>query len=93
MGKKMLALKGNATTTGGVVLSGDTSLLDQGQPLALHMGLASCARCDHNGTIIGTGASWGLGRRSAVRDGDLVMCHCPPGTNRVIARSTLYDGE
>ncbi|AFJ88428.1 hypothetical protein MYA_4070 [Burkholderia sp. KJ006] len=35
--------------------------------------------------------SWGLTSTRGVRDNDIVMCRCPPGTNRVIARSTIYD--
>jgi uncharacterized Zn-binding protein involved in type VI secretion len=38
---KMIAVKGNRTTTGGYVLDGDETCLDDGQPMARHMGLAS----------------------------------------------------
>ncbi|HDR9058092.1 TPA: PAAR domain-containing protein [Burkholderia vietnamiensis] len=91
MSKIMMALKGNMTTTGGVVLDGDGAILDDGVPLAKHMGLASCPRCGQNGPIFGTALSWGLTSTRGVRDNDIVICRCPPGTNRVIARSTIYD--
>ncbi|WP_109483698.1 PAAR domain-containing protein [Paraburkholderia sp. C35] len=88
---KMIALKGNLTTTGGRVLDGDTTMLDGGRPIARHMGLASCPRCGQNGPIYGTAQNWGMGGTHGVRDGDIVLCRCPRGTNRVIARSTIYD--
>ncbi|AUT64245.1 PAAR domain-containing protein [Paraburkholderia terrae] len=89
---KLIALKGNLTTTGGRVLDGDATTLDDGQPLARHMGLASCPRCGQNGPIYGSALNWGMGASRGVRDGDIVMCRCPRGTNRVIARSSIYDG-
>ncbi|KWA03260.1 hypothetical protein WL26_01635 [Burkholderia cepacia] len=91
MGKIMMALKGNMTTTGGVVLDGEGAFLDDGVPLAKHLGLASCPRCGQDGPMIGTAMSWGLTSGRGVRDNDIVQCACPPGTNRVIARSTIYD--
>lgn len=90
---KMMALKGNATTTGGHVLDGDESDLDHGQPYAYHMGRASCGRCGQTGSIFGTAKTWGVGNTHGVLDGDIVMCACPPGENRVIARSTSYYGD
>ncbi|EUC20552.1 UNVERIFIED_ORG: PAAR motif-containing protein [Burkholderia sp. CF145] len=48
---RLIALKGNLTTTGGRVLDGDATMLDDGQPLARHMGLASCPRRGQNGRI------------------------------------------
>jgi len=93
MMNKMLALKGNMTTTGGVVLDGDESISDNGQPLARHLGLASCPQCGHPGPIVGTAKNWGISGMPSVRDGDIIMCRCPSGTNRVIARSTIYDGD
>ena len=87
---QMMAVKGNATTTGGVVLDGDSTFLDEGKPLARHMGLASCGRCGKEGPMFGTAGTFGVGNTRGVRDGDIVMCECPEGTNRVIARSTMY---
>jgi ribosomal protein S27AE len=90
---KMMALKGNGTTTGGVVLDGDETCLDDGKALARHMGLASCGRCGKTGPMFGTAETFGFGNTRGVCDGDVVMCDCPPGTNRVIARSTTYYRE
>ncbi|MDE1180300.1 PAAR domain-containing protein [Paraburkholderia sp.] len=90
---KMLAIKGNRTTTGGVVLAGDMSMLDDGQPLARHMDRASCGHCGKNGPIFGTAHGLGFGNARGVCDGDIVMCDCSSGTNRVIARSTTYFSE
>ncbi len=87
----MLAIKGNRTTTGGQVLDGDESFSDQNGALARNGGLASCARCGHNGPMLGTARNWGLAGATAVRDGDIVACQCPRGTNRVIARSDYHD--
>jgi uncharacterized Zn-binding protein involved in type VI secretion len=88
---KMIALKGNLTTTGGYVLDGDDSMLDNGTMIARHMGLASCPICGKNGPMLGTAVNWGFGGSRCVADGDIVMCDCPSGTNRVIARSTIFD--
>ncbi|SAK86503.1 PAAR repeat-containing protein [Caballeronia glebae] len=88
---KMMALKGNLTTTGGRVLDGDDSMLDDGTPIARHMGLASCPRCGKNGAILGSASNWGFGGTRGVVDGDIVMCDCPRGANRVIAHSTIFD--
>ncbi len=85
-----MALKGNSTTTGGVILDGDETALDNGRPIARHMGLASCLRCGKNGSIVGTAETFGLGTTRGVLDGDVVMCECPEGTNRVIAESTIH---
>lgn len=90
---KMIAVKGNRTTTGGYVLDGDETCLDDGQPMARHMGLASCDRCGKTGPMFGTATTFGTGNTRGVLDGDIVMCDCPQGTNRVIARSTLFYQE
>jgi uncharacterized Zn-binding protein involved in type VI secretion len=90
---KMMALKGNRTNTGGYVLDGDQTCLDNGQPTARHMGLASCERCEKTGPMFGTANSFGIGNARGVLDGDIVMCDCPQGTNRVIARSTVFYRE
>ncbi|WP_158903689.1 PAAR domain-containing protein [Burkholderia sp. L27(2015)] len=87
---KMMAVKGNNTTTGGYVLNGDPTALDHGQPIARHHDQASCGQCGENGLIEGTAETFGLGSMRGVCDGDIVMCRCPRGANRVIAQSTLY---
>jgi hypothetical protein len=87
----MLAVKGNKTTTGGEVLEADESFSDENGGLAKNMGLASCGRCGHPGAMLGTATGWGLTDATAVKDGDIVACDCPRGTNRVIARSEYYD--
>ncbi|WP_332262246.1 PAAR domain-containing protein [Paraburkholderia sp. SOS3] len=90
---KMMAVKGNRTTTGGCVLDGDPASLDNGQPITRHMDLASCGHCGKNGPIFGTAKTFGMGNTRGVLDGDVVMCDCPHGMNRVIARSTLHYGD
>lgn len=85
---KLMALKGNATTTGGTVLDGEERDNDHGHAYAYHMGRASCARCGRTGPIFGTATTWGVAATHGVLDGDIVMCDCPPGVNRVIAQST-----
>ncbi|MBB3261169.1 hypothetical protein F4827_006077 [Paraburkholderia bannensis] len=88
----MLAVKGNMTTTGGMVLDGDENFSDENGALAKDRGLASCARCGHNGPMLGSALNWGLtGNAAAVKDNDIVACQCPRGENRVIARSGFYD--
>jgi hypothetical protein len=87
----MLAVKGNKTTTGGEVLDADESWSDENGALAKDGGLASCGSCGHPGPMLGTAKGWGLTGTAAVKDGDIVACQCPSGTNRVIARSAYYD--
>ena len=89
----MMAVNGNPTTTGGVVLDGDSTFLDAGKALARHLGLASCGRCGKNGPMVGTAGTFSFSNTRGVCDGDIVMCDCPEGTNRVIARSSIYYGE
>ncbi|WP_205194624.1 PAAR domain-containing protein [Burkholderia sp. Ax-1719] len=88
----MLAVKGNKTTTGGMVLDGDENFSDENGALAKNGGLASCGRCGQNGPMLGTAQNWGLTDNvAAVKDNDIVACQCPRGENRVIARSEFYD--
>lgn len=87
----MLAVKGNKTTTGGEVLDGDESISDENGSLAPDGGLASCGKCGRIGRMLGTAQNWGLMSAAAVKDNDIVMCECPRGTNRVIARSNFFD--
>jgi uncharacterized Zn-binding protein involved in type VI secretion len=87
---KMMAVKGNKTTTGGYVLNGDATALDHGRPIARHHDEASCGQCGENGLIEGTAGTFGLGNTRGMCDGDIVTCRCPRGANRVIAQSTLY---
>lgn len=88
----MLAIKGNRTTTGGEVLDADESFTDEDGGLARDGGMASCGRCGHPGPMLGTAQNWRLtGGGAGVRDDDIVACQCPPGTNRVIARSAYFD--
>ena len=89
----MLAIKGNRTTTGGKVLDADESFVDEQGGLARNGGRASCGRCGKTGSMLGTARNWGLTGTNAVRDGDIVMCECPSGTNRVIARSSYFYSE
>jgi hypothetical protein len=90
---RMIALQGNLTTTDGKILDGDDKSLDNGVPIAKHLGLASCGRCGHNGQIFGTATTFPSGNTHGVQDGDIVMCRCPRRTNRVIARSTIFYQE
>ena len=76
---KMMAVKGNKTTTGGCVLNGDATALDHGRPIARHHDEASCGQCGENGLIEGTAETFGLGSTRGVCDGDIVMCRCPRG--------------
>ncbi len=87
---KMMAVKGNKTTTGGYVLDGDATALDHGQPIARHHDEASCGQCGKNGLIEGTAGTFGLGStRGGVRRRHRYV-PVPRGANRVIAQSTLY---
>jgi uncharacterized Zn-binding protein involved in type VI secretion len=74
---RMIALKGNLTTTGGRVLYGDDSMLDDGTPIARHLGLASCPRCGKSGQMLGTAANWGVRHVARLSDGDIAACDCP----------------
>ncbi|NQD59526.1 PAAR domain-containing protein, partial [Pseudomonas sp. CM25] len=80
------AVDGDVTTTGAVCIATDAGYLDEGR-MVLREGdhTTPCPLCGQEG-IIAEGADFVIsdGRHVAM-DGALVLCGCPPGSNRVVA--------
>lgn len=80
------AVDGDVTTTGAVCIATDAGYLDEGR-MVLREGdhTTPCPLCGQEG-VIAEGADFVIsdGRRVAM-DGALVLCGCPPGSNRVVA--------
>jgi len=80
------AVDGDVTTTGAVCIATDAGYLDEGR-MVLREGdhTTPCPLCGQEGTVA-EGVEFVIsdGQRVAM-DGALVVCGCPPGSNRVVA--------
>ena len=93
-GKKLIGI-GDKTTTGGVVLSAHLDVQINNQGTATENCLASCGQCGQNGMIkVVEKVAYIINELQAAREGDLVMCACPEGANRLIGSpgSTIVGG-
>jgi len=89
--QKMLALVGDKTLTGGVVLDGTTNILCNGKGVAVLGSKVTCPVCIQGIGEIIEGANhclFGNNGRPVAYDGCIVACGCPIGTNRVIASAS-----
>ncbi|UMY63469.1 PAAR domain-containing protein [Pseudomonas sp. LS.1a] len=80
------AVDSDVTTTGAVCIATDASYLDEGR-MVLREGdrTTPCPLCGQEGMVAeGVDHFISDGRRVAM-DGALVVCGCPPGSNRVVA--------
>jgi len=82
------AFDGDLTTTGAVCLASSTNYRGNNQR-ALRQGdsTTQCPECKEPGVIVEGLPFFNIGGRPAVVDGALVLCGCPQGSNRVLARS------
>ncbi|MGG5289840.1 PAAR domain-containing protein [Pseudomonas shirazensis] len=80
------AVDGDDTTTGAVcIATGDGYICDGRMVLRVGDKTTACPRCAEPGTVA-EGAPCFISDGSEVAvDGSLVLCACPPGTNRVVA--------
>lgn len=83
-GKKLIGI-GDKTTTGGVVLSAHLDVKINNQGTATERCLVSCGQCGQNGMIkVLEPVGYIVHDLMVAREGDWVMCNCPPGTNVLI---------
>jgi uncharacterized Zn-binding protein involved in type VI secretion len=83
-GKKLIGI-GDKTTTGGVVLSAHLDVHINNQGTATESCLASCGQCGQNGMIkVVEKVAYIINELQVAREGDLVLCACPEGANRLI---------
>lgn len=76
---------GDATTTGGIVIAGVSTIFANNRQVALDGDKATCGNCEGLFPIAGSAVSViGTGRALAV-EGDAVLCPC--GQNRLLAGS------
>lgn len=93
-GKKLIGI-GDKTTTGGVVLSAHLDFQINNQGTASERCLVSCGQCGQNGMIkVVEKVGYIINGLQVAREGDLVMCACPEGANRLIGSpgSTIVGG-
>lgn len=86
LGGKGQAVDGDVTTTGAVCIATGAGYLDEGR-MVLREGdrTTPCPLCGQEGMVAeGVDHFISDGRRVAM-DGALVVCGCPPGSNRVVA--------
>ncbi|NMP27537.1 pyocin [Rahnella sp. SAP-1] len=90
-----LALNGDKTTTGASCISSTGSRVSYFGRGIVRVGdvTTDCPKCGRYGRIIdGESRSQYFGAAAAV-DGSLVVCHCPEGSNRVIAPAGEWLGR
>jgi len=75
--------KGDATSTGGIVLSGTSTTYDNGRAMSLHGDVATCGNCAGTHRIFGTVDTWLDKGVRMVKHRDRVQCPC--GKNYVLA--------
>lgn len=86
-----IATIGDSTTTGGAIIDGASTVFAEGRLVALIGSQATCPACQKGiGPIRQTHPHTVEveGRQVCLHD-SIVECGCPPGTNRVIASTTM----
>ncbi|MBU3825430.1 MAG: PAAR domain-containing protein [Candidatus Oceanisphaera merdipullorum] len=78
---------GDATSQGGSVLEGDSTVLHAGQPIAIVGMLASCPKCSPGkGPIVAVAPrTVNLPGGPVALAGDIVACGCPSGSHVLVA--------
>lgn len=87
---------GSKTSTGGVVIEGNSGLEFDGLVASSIGHKATCPACKKGvGEIVAVGArTTFLPAGPAARAGDYVACGCPPGANTLVAQGTIsIDGQ
>jgi len=87
---------GDATTTGGRVVSATSTTLENSKRMSLSGDMATCGNCKGSFSIYGTVDTWTENGKSMVGHLDMVLCPCKK--NRVIAstETTIFirgDGD
>lgn len=82
---KRIAVVGDNTTTGGVIVTGTQAMGYKGAETALLGDKVFCPKCNSTGSIIEGAQSCLVMGKPAAYDGCIVSCGCTMGTNRIIA--------
>lgn len=91
MGKRV-AVIGDVTTTGGVIITGSSRGFCGNKGIALLGDIATCPKCKKSGKIIEAAHNLVFDGRPAAYDGCIIACGCSPvGSNKIIAtKSHMY---
>lgn len=91
MGKRV-ALIGDGTTTGGIIISGENQTICFGQSVAVIGNQATCPACDKGiGTIVEGAQNMVIFGKAVAYDGCRIACGCPD--NRIIATKSHISVE
>lgn len=85
-------LKGDKTTSGGVVLEGVAADFNNGIPIAYHGAPVYCPACKSEGHIAGVGPSWPTtfdGQQVALEN-DLCICGCNPPPRLIASANDMF---
>jgi uncharacterized Zn-binding protein involved in type VI secretion len=93
---KQIVGYGDATTTGGRVVSATSTTLENSKRMSLSGDMATCGNCKGSFSIYGTVDTWTENGKSMVGHLDMVLCPCKK--NRVLAftETTIFimdDGD
>lgn len=89
MATKRIAVIGDRTTTGGVIITGADSCFGDGRQVARMGDRATCPKCNTVGTIIQGLGTFNIHGKGAALDGYLIACGCPARTNQIIANLSM----
>ncbi|GKX52213.1 S-type pyocin domain-containing protein [Budvicia aquatica] len=89
MVSKRVAVVGDRTTTGGVIITGADSFFGDGRPVAREGDMATCPKCNKMGTIIQGLKTFNVNGKGVALYGYIIACSCPTGTNRIIASTSM----
>ena len=89
MVSKRVAVVGDRTTTGGVIITGADSFFGDGRPVARMGDKATCPKCNSVGTIIQGLSTFNVSGKGVALDGYIIACGCPAKNNRIIASLSM----
>jgi len=89
---KRIAIIGDATTTGGHIITGSGTSFCEISSVALLGDLAYCPKCKGTGEIIEAAKNFVIDGKPAAYDGCIIACGCKPvGCNKIIAvKSSIF---
>ncbi|WP_322041557.1 PAAR domain-containing protein [Burkholderia diffusa] len=86
-------LKDDKTTSGGLVIEGDWSMLNAGRPLAYQGARVYCPACKMTGFIVNVAPFSDMltmsGKQVAL-EGDLCVCACKPAPKLIASRDDMF---
>ncbi|MDY7787551.1 PAAR domain-containing protein [Burkholderia ubonensis] len=88
-----MILKGDKTTSGGIVIEGDATMTNAGTPLAYQGSQVSCPTCKTTGVIANVPPYLPMtfcGGRQVALEGDLCLCACDPKPKLLASRNDMF---